>query len=472
MLRVVIVVFVSILMAALAPSAMAEKRVALVIGNANYEGLAALPNPVNDANGIAGLLQDRLSFEVIRLLDADQGQMTQAMAMFGRAAADADVALFFYAGHGIELDSANYMLPVKADIRSDSDLVNMGVRLDQVVDTMVRAGAKVKIVLVDACRNNPLASRGMRGARSLGLKEYYATNIDTLIAFATEPGRVAYDGNGRNSPFTEGLIANLAEPGIEVQSMLRRVRAAVYAATQKRQFPWWDDMFLNDVYLGGPDPNGDKVGEDRQAHVLDVPQVTTLGEDVQLCEKLGRDGDNTLMMEAYLDRYPQGFCAAAIRKRLDSMADAAPSGLAEPAMAVSTSDGQDVALRAAPEEEPSDTAYAISSYWNHNNSLVALSASGDSRVFYYERPRELMAKAGVSRGSLLFKGRISGRTYSGMAYLFSKRCAPVAYKVSGQVSADFTRVELHGAKPVRDRNCREIGTKPDRLVFEYHSKSL
>lgn len=453
-----------ILFSLAAPSA-AERRVALVIGNGDYGSMGRLANPANDANAMAGLLATQMGFEVIKRLDADYDGIRQAMIEFGRAAADADVALFFYAGHGIELDGANYMLPVGADIRTDVELINLGFRLDQVVDSMVRAGAKIKIVLVDACRNNPLASRGTRGAQSLGLKEFYATNVDTLIAFATEPGRVAYDGEGGHSPFTAGLIEHLAKPDVEVQSTLRRVRSAVYEATRQRQFPWWDDMFLSDVYLGG-----------RSVAQVGLPlDQPGLSEDIALCQQLG-DGGSRLMMEAYLDRYPQGFCAAAIRKRLGAEAGPPPSvtAIESPAEAGEVAAApvvMEAGTGTAGQHKPGE-GYSVSSYWNHNDSVMALSAQGDSRVFYYEKPREVIARAGVRRGTLLFKGRISGETYSGKAYLFSTKCAPIAYEVSGRVSPDFTRVELRGDRPVRDQNCRLTGTKPDRLVFEYRSKSL
>lgn len=117
-------------------------------------------------------------------------------------------------------------------------------------------------------------------------------------------------------------------------------------------------------------------------------------------------------------------------------------------------------------------AYSVSSYWNHNGSLVALSAQGTSRVFYYERPRELVEKAGVVKGTLLFKGQFAGRSYKGQAYQFSHKCGPIAYPVKGQVSKDFTRIDLSGERPVRDKDCRRTGTKTERLVFEYRSKSL
>ncbi|CAG0976693.1 MAG: caspase family protein [Rhizobiaceae bacterium] len=455
--------------------ALAGGRVALVVGNSDYGSFGRLANPANDAGAMARLLKSELGFDVIvSRVDATYADMHEALTEFGRAAVDADVALFFYAGHGIELDGANYMLPVGADIRTDVDLINQGYRLDRVIELMVRAGAKIKVVLIDACRNNPLPTAATRGAASLGLKPLYATNTDTLIAFATEPGRVAFDGDGTNSPFTAGLIDYLSKPDIEIQSVLRRVRNAVYHATNQRQFPWWDDMFLSDVFLGGKSEATAQIAglsSNQPSAGSNAPSA----DDIAMCERLG-EGGSTLMMEAYLERYPDGFCASAVRRRL---------GAVSPPPSQSDSDGSaapaiiEAPTPAVPAPSPGSTEaaaagghYKVSSYWDHNGSLMALSAQGDSRVFYYEKPRDLIAKAGVTPGTVLFKGKLSGKTYQGQAFIFSAKCGPIAYAVSGAVSADWTRVDLRGNRPVRDANCRQTGTKPDRLVFEYKSKTL
>lgn len=453
MLRLLLFLTISLLASAL--PAMPGARVALVIGNADYGGLGRLANPVNDATAMALLLERELGFRVISSLDADYHDMQKAMTEFGRAAKDADVALFFYAGHGVELDGANYMLPARSDIRSDVDLVSQGYRLDRMVELMIRAGAKIKIVLVDACRNNPLPTGTTRGAR--GLQPLYATNTDTLIAFATSPGKVAFDGDGEHSPFTAALIDHLARPDVEIQSMLLRVRNAVYEATRKGQFPWWDHMFLSEVYLGG------RAGSDRKP--------TPSPEDIALCEQLG-DAPGRVLMEAYLERFPNGLCAGIVRKRLSlSPGDDVHAALPPPADAAAPAASPTPAVAPDADDEAAQRPYTVSSYWDHNGSLMTLSAQGDSRVFYYEQPRERVAQAGVRPGTLLFKGTFVGMTYSGQAYLFSKDCGPVAYSVSGSVSADYRRVELTGDRPVRDRNCRRVGTKPDRLVFEYRSKA-
>lgn len=474
-----IIVCLTIMAAATAAEA---KRVALVVGNSEYGTIGRLANAVNDARAMERLLRDELGFEVQVSLDADAAAFQAAMTAFGRAAKDADVALFFYSGHGVELEGANYMLPVRADIQSDIDLVSQGYRLDRVVELMVRAGAKIKIVLVDACRNNPLPSVSTRGAR--GLQPLYAPNIDTLIAFATEPGKVAYDGDGKNSPFTEGPIAYLGKPDLALDTTLRRVRNAVYTATRQRQFPWWDDMFLTEVYLGGQK----SAVSGTSSSLVTLP----LDEDLALCEKVGTSS-SPLLLESYLQRFPSGFCADAVRKRLAAISPASSGepkafdGPAEPAPAPAPAPAPEPVESAAtvapgaglaPEEgsEPKVTArggsYSISSYWTHNGSVMALSAQGDTRVFYYERPRELMQDAGVVKGTLLFKGKFTDMTYSAKAYQFSRKCGPMAYPVEGKVSADLMHVELRGERPVRDKNCRRTGTKVERLVFEYRSKSL
>jgi uncharacterized caspase-like protein len=235
-----------------------ERRLALVIGNGRYASVGGLANPPNDALAVASALR-QMGFEVAEGVDLDRIAMTNLVVDFMRGAVGAKTALFFYAGHGIQIDGKNFMLPV--DARLDTgDLAAELTDMDMVLaglDDQVRTN----IVVLDACRDTPFAKRvaDAGGSRSAALLAGLATpaslgagvtrGAGTLIAFATAPGQIALDGIGSNSPFSSALIRHLGTPGLELQQMLTRVRADVVAATNGRQVPWSNSSLLGDVYL-------------------------------------------------------------------------------------------------------------------------------------------------------------------------------------------------------------------------------
>src|SRR5713226_4178176 len=223
--------------------AKADKRVAFVVGNGAYKNVAPLPNPAIDAKSMAKVLRN-VGFDVVEGTNLTRDKMTERLLEFGKKAEGADVALFFYAGHGIALNGTNYLLPVDADIKSEMDVklgnaVNVDVTLEQTM-----ADAKVKLVFLDACRDNPFASKIKSNSptRSLSVQQGLAemkSGEGTLIAFATGPGQTALDGEvGTNSPFTRALMANIASPGVEIQQAMTKVRAQVNEETNKGQLPW------------------------------------------------------------------------------------------------------------------------------------------------------------------------------------------------------------------------------------------
>src|SRR5882757_387286 len=194
-------------MAFAATAANAEKRVAFVVGNGTYKNVAALPNPPIDAKAMAAVLR-KVGFDVVEGSNLTRDKMTEKLLDFGKKAQGADVALFFYAGHGIAISGTNYLLPVDADIKSEMDVklgaaINVDLTLEQTM-----GDAKVKLVFLDACRDNPFAAkiRSARATRSLSVESGLAemkSGEGTLIAFATGPGQTALDGEeGTNSPFT------------------------------------------------------------------------------------------------------------------------------------------------------------------------------------------------------------------------------------------------------------------------------
>src|SRR5271169_1541287 len=235
-------------------SAKADKRVAFVVGNGAYKNVAALPNPPIDAKAMAKVLRN-VGFDVVEGTNLPRDKMTDRLLEFGKKAQGADVALFFYAGHGIAVNGTNYLLPVDADIKSEMDVklgsaINIDVTLDQTM-----SDAKVKLVFLDACRDNPFAAKikSNSATRSLSVQSGLAemkSGQGTLIAFATGPGQTALDGEAcTNSPFTRALIANITQPGVEIQQAMTKVRAQVNKETNKSQLPWGHTDLIGEVYL-------------------------------------------------------------------------------------------------------------------------------------------------------------------------------------------------------------------------------
>lgn len=248
-----VIVFVCLVFIGLCSPAEA-KRVALVIGNAAYEHATRLDNPKNDANALAAVLE-RLNFEVVKGIDLNQSQFEQTIRKFARTVRGADVALLFYAGHGLQVNGRNYLAPVDARLSDEADLDFETLPLRTILKQMERE-VKTNLVFLDACRDNPLARNLARsmGTRSASVGRGLArvdSGIGTLIAFATEPGNVALDGDGNNSPFTTALLKHIETPGLDIAQMMRRVRGDVMRSTAQRQVPWNNSSLTGDFYFAG-----------------------------------------------------------------------------------------------------------------------------------------------------------------------------------------------------------------------------
>ena len=227
----------------------AEPRVALVIGNAAYAN-APLTNPVNDAQMMSDVLS-RLGFRVIARRDGDQTTMKRAIQEFGaqlESAGPDAVGLFYYAGHGVQLNGRNYLIPTRAHIEREADVEIEGVSTDWVLEQMRYARNRLNIVILDACRNNPFA-RSMRSA-DRGLAKMDAP-AGVLIAYSTAPGEVAADGDGLNSPYTAALVQAMRESRQPVEQVFKRARIAVRAATAGHQTPWESSSLTGDFYFLG-----------------------------------------------------------------------------------------------------------------------------------------------------------------------------------------------------------------------------
>jgi uncharacterized caspase-like protein len=258
-----------------ADPALADRRVALVIGNSQYKNTSlTLPNPKNDADDVAVTLRT-LGFEVVLATDADKRALDQALQQFARRVTDADSALFFYAGHAMQYQGRNYLMPVDAELEDDISLRYQMVALDDVRAALDRANG-VKIMILDSCRNNPLADRLARNmasqSRAVGNVRGLARVDKTqgmVVAYATAADDVAQDGTGRNSPFTTALLKRMTEAGVEIEIMFRRVTADVNAQTFGRQRPETYISLLSEYYLN----QSDKTAWERLKDSSDVAAI-------------------------------------------------------------------------------------------------------------------------------------------------------------------------------------------------------
>ena len=232
-------------------SALASGRVALVIGNGAYEKVPLLPNPTRDAAAIGDSLS-RLGFTVTRLNNGTAGAMRKSIVEFGRAAEGSEMAVVFYAGHGMEVGGENWLIPVDAELRSDSDAENEAVSLKGVALQVAKA-SQLGLVILDACRNNPFSAKMQRSlvtrAVSRGLAPTEPTD-NVLVAYAAKGGTVANDGEGRNSPFTKALLRHLEVPGLEITFLFRAVRDDVMTETKREQQPFvYGSLSKEAIYL-------------------------------------------------------------------------------------------------------------------------------------------------------------------------------------------------------------------------------
>src|SRR6202790_4999888 len=308
-MRIFTVLLSLICMLFTANAAKADHRVAFVVGNGAYKNVAQLPNPPVDAKAMAAVLRN-VGFEVVEGTNLTRDKMTEKLLDFGKKAQGADVAVFFYAGHGIAISGTNYLLPVDADIKSEMDVklgaaINIDLTLDQTM-----SDAKVKLVFLDACRDNPFAAKIKSNAstRSVSVQQGLAemkSGEGTLIAFATGPGQTALDGQeGTNSPFTRALIAHITTPGIEIQQAMTEVRAQVNEETNKGQLPWGHTNLIGAVYLNpaaAPAPGA--------APASSAPAVASNspGTDVELeFWRSVKESNKPEELNAYLSSYPNG----------------------------------------------------------------------------------------------------------------------------------------------------------------------
>lgn len=312
-----------------AGNAVAAKRVALVIGNSDYQNASSLPNPTNDADAMSRMLND-IGFEVNKLKDVGYNQMRLALRKFASKAASADIALIFYAGHGMEVNKHNYLIPSDATLATDRDIDFETVSLDLV--TQAAGGArKLSLVLLDACRNNPFAASMKRtiGTRSIGrgLAKVEPTT-GTLISFAAKEGTVAADGNGKNSPYTTALMNHLQQPGLEINILFRKVRDAVLRDTGGNQEPFTYSSLPGDqIYLVEPkkfkkiqpEKKQQKIASKQNPVEADLAKNQLQTSRAERAFALISNSENLSLLNAFVKKYPDSFHASIITARIGEL---------------------------------------------------------------------------------------------------------------------------------------------------------
>ncbi len=294
-----------LLLSATAGAAPAEsrQRIALVIGNAAYPGIGALRNPANDARDVAAKLK-RLGFEVIVKTDVRQKDMLRALTEFGDKVQAGSEALFFYAGHGMQVRGRNYLIPIDAEIRTESAVSSESIDVDQLLDKL--SAARLSMVILDACRNNPFERRFRGGGQ--GLAQINAPT-GTLIAYATAPGKVAADGEGRNGLYTSELLDAMDVPGIKIEDIFKRVRTNVIRKSGQAQTPWESSSLTGDFFFIQGAPSLTETAAAAKAGKPAAPDEDALWMAIE-------KGNTAEDYQVYLQQYPSGkYSALALSRK-------------------------------------------------------------------------------------------------------------------------------------------------------------
>lgn len=304
--------------------AFAEKRVALIVGNSKYQTVPQLPNPSRDANAVAAMFKDA-GFETVEVqLDVGNLEFKRSIRKFELSADSADIAVIYYAGHGIEIGGTNYLIPTDARLASDRDADDEAIPLERLVSSADGA-KKLRVIILDACRDNPFTTTmrrerkmASRAAVTSGLSKVEPTSTDTLIAYAAKAGSTAEDGDGKNSPFTTAILKNLTVPGLDIRLAFGRVRDEVMKSTANRQEPF--------VYgsLGGG--NISLV----PAPAVATPANETPAGDIKADYDLVAKINSRRAWEVFLSTYKTGFYADLARAQLASLTEQLPAQPAKP----------------------------------------------------------------------------------------------------------------------------------------------
>jgi uncharacterized caspase-like protein len=318
-------------------AALAENRIALVIGNSSYTSVTALPNPANDAKAMATFLSSA-GFQVIQAPNLTQSDMRKTFGDFASMAAEKGpdtVALVFYAGHGLQVDGENFLVPVDAEIQREGDVPLQATRLADLMKVLSSVPSKSRIVILDACRNNPFSAINKTAGRGLAIVD--APN-GSLVAYSTAPGTEALDGDGEHSPYTTAFMKIGQEPGLPIEQLLKRVRLNVSDATDRQQFPWESSSLTTEFsfFQAGTRPeratasnsqprtSGTSRSESRSVETRSVEARSVEAWQKHLQSKTAREAYEIVVLEdkveayqAYLALYPSESLAPTVWYLLD-----------------------------------------------------------------------------------------------------------------------------------------------------------
>lgn len=382
-----------------APSG-AGPRTALVVGNSRYAS-APLRNPVNDARAMAATLR-RVGFDVELLLEASQKELKQAIDQFGQRLQPGSVGLFYYSGHGMQVEGRNYLIPVDAEIAAEADVEYESVEVGRVLAKMATAQNAMNLVILDACRNNPYARSFRSAAQGLAMLK---APSGTFIAYATAPGAVASDGAGRTGLFTGELIEQLETPGLKVEDVFKRVRRAVQQKSNHTQIPWEASSLTGDFYF-----------RPAEASVHTSEQLPALHQRFQADQEswaMIKDSSNPEDFWLFLRSFPASPLAQAARLRLALLEQERQASLrAEPPVEIAppfpvTASGQEVSRRAqslkAYEQAVAEgSPLAIRKFIRQYETVP-------EAAFYVKRARSQLAEAQTSGASASASRREAAR---------------------------------------------------------------
>ncbi|HTF74582.1 MAG TPA: caspase domain-containing protein [Bradyrhizobium sp.] len=299
-------------------AAFAESRVALVIGQSNYRAVVPLPNPANDARAMSQLLGNA-GFEVMDAADLSQNEMREKVGDFAAkvAAKGPDtVALVFYAGHGLQIDGENFLVPVDVDPKRETDIPLQAIRLNDVLNTLTSVPSKTRILLLDACRNNPFPAINRSAGHGLAIVDAKTGAPGTFMSFSTSPGAEAEDGSGADSPYTTALLSAAKEPGLSIEDTFKRVRVSVNKATEGRQTPW-DSSSLTDDFRFFPGSGAAAPKQVEAKRTVDQWRRELQGKRVEIAnEMIVADGTDEAY-EAFVGLFAQPPFGPQAREWLD-----------------------------------------------------------------------------------------------------------------------------------------------------------
>jgi TPR repeat protein len=395
-------VFVAVSVLTGADTARADKRVALVVGNSAYKNISRLENPANDAKLMANTLR-RLGFTLIgngAQIDLDKAAFDNAAQNFGRQLQGADVSLFYYAGHGVQVSGANYLVPVNANPTREADVDFQMVDVNLVLRQMQGSGTKLNLVILDACRNNPFGGQGLRSVNR-GLAQMFAPE-GTLISYATQPGNVAQDGADGNSPYTKALAQTISKAGLDIFQAFNEVGLVVKRSTGGAQQPWVSSSPIDGAFYFVAPTTGMPT---------ELANNSRREDEATQAWAAVKDTTNTAILEAFIKRYRNSFYSDLARARLEELKKTQVAAI------------QPSVPPPSPKSPPTDgsTARALTNLAIQYETGEGVSKNDAEAVRLYRQSADLGDRQAIlNLGSMYHDGRGAAQNYAEAMRLFQK----------------------------------------------------